>query len=192
MFCRFCYAFIDSRINEEHAEEKDYCHIGKGCQSEEIIADDIDNHWYREQENPDRAIFQKVIPSRGLAFSQFAVYFSEFERRKANGIIAIVSSSIIVATTKHNLLLSANAPGSKISVSYNKTIINATAIEHIKSMRKFLTVFSILIIYLSSGVRFSIERPRVTSSAYSNSSPIAIPRAITVILTSYSASRRDM
>ena len=80
MFCRFCYTFIDSRINEEHAEEKDYCHIGKGCQSEEIIADDIDNHWYREQENPDRAIFQKVIPSRGLAFSQFAVYFSEFEQ----------------------------------------------------------------------------------------------------------------
>ena len=43
-----------------------------------------------------------------------------------------------------------------------------------------------------NGVLFNIDRPKVTSSVYSNSSPTEIPRAITLSLTSYCASFRDM
>src|SRR5574344_269040 len=57
-----------------------------------------------------------------------------------------------------------------------------------------LSIFSFIIIYfvVLKGVLFIIERPNVISSAYSNSSPIDMPRAITDNFTSTSASLREM
>lgn len=138
-------------------------------------------------------------PLSGLEEARDERTFLNLNKRNDNGIAHIVTISIIDNTRNAALVFPWQHPGSNVSVSNNTTIAKDNKmLKHISAI-KILLVRSIIYYcnihhtasghchFPSKGTRFTIERPRVTSSAYSSSPPTAIPRAITLSFTPYPA-----
>lgn len=103
-------------------------------------------------------------------------------RRKDNGIIMIVINSIIYFITKSTFDSTKINPGNNNSLSNTKTSNSVT--RRIKENKYFNVLITFFIYYLPSNVvLLMIERPKVTSSVYSNSSPMETPRAMVVNFT---------
>ena len=123
-----------------------------------------------------------------LCVCKLSATLFHLKSHKERGMTMRVKSSSTMAATYSAITLSVNHPGCTRPVSHTttmaKAIDNAPHRMHSNNVRVFLIITN-LNDYCPKGVRLMMERPSVTSSVYSNSSPTEIPLARTVSRTSY-------
>ncbi len=115
------------------------------------------------------------------------VTFFHLKSHKERGMTMSVKSSSATAAAYSAITLPVSHPGCKRPVSHTTTMANA--IDNAPHRMHSSNVLVFLIIkylndYCPKGVRLMMERPSVTSSVYSSSSPTEIPLARTVSRTS--------
>ena len=183
---QFCLATGFAWIDKEEAEEQNDSEIAEGSMLIDIIEHHIDKQGYAEHVHSDHAPFRqrilalfrelclhltKLKESQGKGNHRYCEEFHECEQIELSLISPIKpfeGQNIEFAQYHHQRNHTYGAP--EINHQY------------------FLYAFhnyqlSIINYHFVIGVRLRIERPNVTSSVYSNSSPTLIPRAMTLIFT---------
>ena len=111
-------------------------------------------------------------------------------RRKPRNTQPSVSSSIKAVQKNSDCVSPAYKPAVMVSVSNRTTMPSANTTAKTRMVIKWFLVSFISSYFSSNNVRLVIDRPSVTSSAYSSSLPTAMPRAITLTFMPVGASFR--